>query len=100
MSQSIPFEIAALILAKLLKHNPGTYVVLCQMLPMYPVFTEEYNTLSSALEKYNDCTSRGASAAIYERHGDRFIWLSPYLNVTFPQFIDNVQTMLQQAANW
>lgn len=100
MSQNIPWEIAVYILWNILKHEPGTYVVLCQMLTMYPVFTEEYNTFDAALQKYNDCTNRGTSAAIYERHGDRFTWVSPFLNVTFPEFISNVQTMLDGAANW
>ena len=44
-SVHIPFEIAAMILGKLLRHNPGTFVVFCQMY-FLETFIEsfEYNT--------------------------------------------------------
>lgn len=90
----LPFEITVAILSYLLKRNPGTYVVFCQMNVISPLESFEYNTFSYALEKYINCTSRRGSSAIYERHNNIFKWLHPYFNSDFRQFIENIHNFL------
>lgn len=96
-SKTLPFEITALILSYALRGRSldnCTFVVFWQANVVSPLESEEFNTFSMALDVYTQRCRNDGCAVIYQRCGDRFTWLQPYLNSKFPHFIDNIHSFL------
>lgn len=93
----LPLEITARVLTEALGplQDNCTFVVITQRHVLDLLRYEQFNTLLSAMQLYNAECAHGGCAVIYQRLGDRLKWLSPFLNTTFPQFIDRVVDNLE-----